>query len=59
MYRPKDWKQKPYELPSVPVQVAADQVVEFMKKVDSKTMLCHGRDIVHEQFHEDVWQQLE
>ena len=33
MYRPKDWKQKPYELPSVSVQVAADQVVEFMKKI--------------------------
>ena len=46
MYRPKDWKQKPYKLPSVPVQVAADQVVEFMKKVDSNTMLCHGKDIV-------------
>ena len=46
MYRPKDRKQKPYKLPSVPVQVAADQVVEFMKKVDGNTMLCHGKDIV-------------
>ncbi len=46
MYRPKDWKKKPYELQSASVKVSANQVVEFMKKVDSNTMLCHGRDTV-------------
>ena len=30
----------------MPVQVAAAAVVEFMKNVDSNTMLCLGRDIV-------------
>ena len=39
MYKPKDFMQKPYKLASVSVQVAADQVVEFMKKVDSNTIL--------------------
>ena len=47
MYLPKSLnKKKAVDRESVSVKAAADQVVEFMKKVDSNTTLCHGRDMV-------------
>ena len=46
MYWPWDLRKKPCELPSVPVQVAAEQVVKFMKNVKSNTKLCHCKDLI-------------
>ena len=46
MYRPRDKRKEPCELPSVSVKVAAKQVVKFMKEVGSNTMLSHGKDMI-------------